>query len=209
MKIGLISDVHAYLEPLQKALAIFDAAGVDLIVCAGDVVDGGYDGDDVVQWIQDRNIDCVLGNHDREAFVSQAWLRKHFTPAQKASASRMLISSQTVGYVSAFPLTRYYLWEGYTVCLAHGTPLSNMLYLFPESTPERFQEVVDAAQADIIILGHTHVVMDIRFGDVRILNPGALCGSRLDHENRTCAILTLPEFKFEVWDVDMGTCLSS
>ena len=40
MKIGLISDVHATLKPLQQALAIFEAQGVETILCAGDVA--GY-----------------------------------------------------------------------------------------------------------------------------------------------------------------------
>lgn len=203
MKIGIISDIHAYLEPLQKALTIFDTAGVDRIVCAGDLVDGGEDGDAVVRLIQERSIDCVLGNHDGDAFRDQAFLRKRLRQMQEIT-SRVLLDSQTVAYVSSLPLNRFYEWEGYRVCLAHGTPTSNAFYLFPKSPVQRFQEAVEAAQCDMIILGHTHVPMKIHFRNTWILNPGSLCYNRFDDENRTCAILTLPELNFEVWDVDTG-----
>ncbi len=38
--IGLISDVHASPEPVAEALAIFSRAGVDQVLCAGDIA--GY-----------------------------------------------------------------------------------------------------------------------------------------------------------------------
>ncbi len=38
--IGLISDVHASPEPVAEALQIFEKAGVEQVLCAGDIA--GY-----------------------------------------------------------------------------------------------------------------------------------------------------------------------
>lgn len=73
MRLGLISDVHADLTALEKALHLLDFYQVDQILCAGDLVEGGQEGDGVVRRIQERTIMCVQGNHDREAFADQAW----------------------------------------------------------------------------------------------------------------------------------------
>jgi putative phosphoesterase len=203
MRIGIISDIHAHLHPLEKALRLFEREGVDQIICAGDLIDGGNDGDVVVELIQQQKIPTVQGNHDRDAFSSQAWLRKVLTEAERA-ATHILLKSQTVGYVSGLPLTLHFEWEGKRVCLAHGTPWSNFTYVFPDCQPDILRQVARAAQANIVILGHTHLPMRLRYKNVWIVNPGSVSCNRYD-ESRTCAILALPEMTFEVWNIDTET----
>ena len=48
MRLGLISDIHADLGALDAALGALVERRVDRIVCAGDVVEKGPDGDAVV-----------------------------------------------------------------------------------------------------------------------------------------------------------------
>lgn len=52
MKIGIISDIHAYIEPLKRAISLFNSQEVDQIICAGDLVDGGWDEDEVIDTIR-------------------------------------------------------------------------------------------------------------------------------------------------------------
>ena len=64
MKIGLISDIHAQLARLDCAIDILQSQGVDMILCAGDLVNRGHEGDTVVERIRAVKIPTVRGNHD-------------------------------------------------------------------------------------------------------------------------------------------------
>src|SRR5262245_61798512 len=61
---GVITDIHGNFEALSAALAALDRAGVDRIVCCGDVVGYNADGDRCIQTLAERGIDTISGNHD-------------------------------------------------------------------------------------------------------------------------------------------------
>lgn len=207
MKIGIISDIHATMDPLHKAMALFDAHNVDTIVCPGDLVDRGNEGDAVVRFIRQRNIPCVQGNHDREAFTTQSVIHRLNRVAQQRGEPDMFpgtLQSETVSYLSELPATLHFDWEGHRVCLAHGTPASNLTYLFPWSERHEFDATAQQANADIVILGHTHVPMQVRVDDVWFLNAGSLHGNRTGDMFRTCGILSLPDVQLTVYNVDTG-----
>jgi predicted phosphodiesterase len=75
LRIGLLADIHANYPSLIKALQIFKQAKVDKILCAGDLVEKGEQGDEVVALIRELNIPCVLGNHDEMAPSNQQWVK--------------------------------------------------------------------------------------------------------------------------------------
>src|SRR3954470_17828493 len=64
MKLGLISDIHADLDHLRRALILLRERGAETILCAGDLVDGESEGNAVVEFVRQQNIPCVQGNHD-------------------------------------------------------------------------------------------------------------------------------------------------
>lgn len=54
MKTGIISDIHAQYDSLEKALAILEREAVDEILYAGDLVEKGKDGDRVIPTLIER-----------------------------------------------------------------------------------------------------------------------------------------------------------
>ncbi len=64
MRTALISDVHGNYEGLQAALADVEQQGCDRILCLGDLVDGGSQSIEVVQFFREQSISTVQGNHD-------------------------------------------------------------------------------------------------------------------------------------------------
>ena len=64
MKLGLITDIHEYVEDLQCALVELDRHGVDRILCIGDVVQTGERLPETVALLAERKIAGVWGNHD-------------------------------------------------------------------------------------------------------------------------------------------------
>ena len=64
MKLGLISDVHATVEPLREALTIFRQNHVDTIICAGDTAGYGGELDQTVDLLIESKCQIISGNHD-------------------------------------------------------------------------------------------------------------------------------------------------
>jgi len=63
-----------------------------------------------------------------------------------------------------------------------------------------YDEMINAAQLDYVFTGHTHMRMDKRIGRTRLINPGALGGTR--KQSRSVAILDTDtdELIFEILD---------
>jgi len=202
MKIGLISDVHGDFPSLIKALRFFKAEGVNKIVCAGDLVEKGEQGDEVVSMINGLQIPCVLGNHDEMAPGNQQWLKDNMDTAHP-QVKKQILKPETLDIIEQFPRKLRYDWEGLRILLCHGSPSSNVEYLQPTASYERFAEHARQARADIIIHGHTHRPLHYRVDGVHFVNPGATCEGEFISSN-TCAILTVPQKTVTLYYISTG-----
>lgn len=216
MKIGLIADIHAQVDSLEKAFEIFERERVDQILCAGDLVERGYDGDAVVRRIQERNIPCVRGNHDEDAIENQAWWRREMDPdnvqkilkrleAGTDSLESYLLTDSTLDYLKQLPFSLRFTFESWNILLVHGSPKSNTQYLTP-SLPERIiaESVEDLDGIDILICGHSHTPMKRLVQGILVLNPGSTCYAGNPRYSNTCAVLTLPTLRYEVFSLATG-----
>ena len=62
--VAIISDIHANLEALQAVLEDIEKAGVERIICLGDIVGYGPDFEVCIDIISDRCEVVLRGNHD-------------------------------------------------------------------------------------------------------------------------------------------------
>lgn len=197
MQIGIIGDIHGELGNLEMALQRL--AGVDTIVCTGDLVDKGSDSNGVVKLIRERNIPCVKGNHDSDAPSNERWRRANVVDPD--ILQRMTIHDENIAFLESLPKTLTFEWEGWSVMLAHGSPKRNTHYIFSFMDQAVFEDVLTMAGTQIVILGHTHEPMNTHVNDRgRILNPGALCGN-YPSGSASYGILTLPDFDFTVYNL--------
>lgn len=198
MNIGLISDIHADLPALKLALDLLQGQGVDHILCAGDLVDKGLDGDAVVSLLRERQIPCVLGNHDEKAENTVYWIKQQY-----GSSHARILTDDTLAFLSKLPLTQRFEWAEKSLLLAHGRPWSNDEYLYAFSDKDTLRAVVRYAKTEIVILGHTHEPMQVKVGSAWILNPGSVCSYDAGGSH-TCAMLSLPDCTFRVFDLKTG-----
>ena len=66
----MIGDVHAEAQLLAQALDVLAAAGVDNIVCTGDIADGPGCVDTCCTMLRQAGVLTVAGNHDRWLLTS-------------------------------------------------------------------------------------------------------------------------------------------
>ena len=185
MKVGIIADIHGDSEALRLALDILQSNGVAQIVCAGDIVDKGPDNTEAASLLQRTSIHCIAGNHDHdEQYIGS-------------------LEEDTASYLRGLPNTLRFTWENKRVLLAHASPWSDFVRILPTSERHVLKRVAREANADIVILGHTHVPLVAHVGTTWIFNPGSICG-RYTSGTSTCAILMLPNIEFQVFHLDSG-----
>jgi len=172
-RLAVISDVHADLYALRYALRQIDAMGCDSIVCAGDCVDYGVFGDETLALLAQRAIPTVRGNHDRWA------LDRDY---RSSSASHLNTASRR--FLRATVRSWSFECDGTRVEVHHARPGSDMDGIIPPDAPRHRHELeaprpeLNASallrNADILIVGHTHLPFALRSGARWIVNPGAL-----------------------------------
>jgi predicted phosphodiesterase len=164
------------------------------------------DGDAVVATIKAHGIPSVRGNHDHQSRHNQRWMRQHLAPT--AAVCARLLKPETLEYVTELPATLNVVVADVHIVVAHGIPSNDVQYLYPTSRRSAFESAMRKAQevdpnVDVLILGHTHLPMMVRVLDRWIFNPGSVAGLHTSGSN-TCATLTLPDCKFEVFDLVTG-----
>jgi putative phosphoesterase len=194
-RVGLISDIHADLTSLERALTLLVAEGAQRILCLGDVVEKGPDGDGVVAALDHWLVPVVAGNHCHNA------LRHAQLPA--AMRTDPDLSPQTLARLAQYPLQREYDLAGLHVLAAHGTPDCNATYVFEGDPPRQLKRQLRRRQVDVLLLGHTHRPMKMRYQDTWVCNPGSVCHGR-SRDSHTAAILSLPEVSLTVYDLASG-----
>ena len=62
--LAILSDIHSNLDALEVVMAELDAAGIDNVVCLGDVVGYAAYPEECINRVRQRGWHTVLGNHD-------------------------------------------------------------------------------------------------------------------------------------------------
>jgi predicted phosphodiesterase len=84
--------------------------------------------------------------------------------------------------------------------------------VYPSRPKALFEEIAKAVDAEVIILGHTHIQMHIQVDGQIIINPGAVYGNassdsvydKPEITRHTCGVLSLPELSFDIYDIESG-----
>ncbi len=190
--LALISDIHGNLPALKIVLEQIEDA--DLILCAGDLV--GYNPwpNEVIWEIRRRNIPCIRGNHDRAVVMNDYSYFNRYA-AIAAMWTREQLSSENMKYLISLRDSLVLEYEGHRIAMHHGAPFDEDYYVYPEEANE---ELLDYDNADILILGHTHVPFVKMFGKRVIINPGSVGQPRDGDPRASYALVDIKKRKYEI-----------
>lgn len=179
-KIGLISDVHATVAPVQEAIELFQREAVDMILCAGDIAGYGNELQQTIDLLIESDCESIIGNHE-------IWyLEKNTGPENEQAAV----------YFNSLPLTKELSVDGIKLHMVHANPPDScsggirLLDQQGELIPEQYAYWSDHLAEfdyDVLIVGHTHQVYAQQMGRTLLINPGSTVF------NHSCAILSLPD----------------
>ncbi|GAB4545445.1 MAG: metallophosphoesterase family protein [Anaerolineae bacterium] len=197
-RIIVFSDIHANLPALEAVLADIEARNLGNLYCLGDLVGYGTSPDQVVALIRERGIPTVQGNYDQGVGNSSDDCGCAYkTPQAKALGNRSIAwtnqhtSAENKAYLRGLPAQIPLQLGDLRLLLVHGSPRRVNEYLY-EDRPERsLERLLDMAQADVLVCGHTHLPYHKTLPSGRhVVNEGSV-GKPKDGDPRACyAVLT-------------------
>lgn len=178
-RLGLISDIHSSIAPLDEALSIFKKNQVDCIICAGDIA--GYGEDELTQTVKllkENNCYVIAGNHDVAPSLQKQpdiELNSFFLSLPKHL--ELTFNDKKIYVVHANPPEQ--LHGGIKLLDQAGDLINHKV--------KKWQKELASFEYDILIIGHTHQVFSEYLNKTLVINPGSTA------YNNSCMILTLPD----------------
>ena len=176
MRVGLISDIHGNLLALDAVLAELDRAGVDRIVCLGDV-ESGPQANEALARVREVGCPVIMGNWDdisihglpeptdeleEKLYAIAAWWSEHLTDESRA-------------FINTFvPTLEVALDDKATMLCFHGSPSSFDHWIAATTPDEEVKGMLGDADHAVFAGGHTHLQMLRRYSSKLIVNPGSV-----------------------------------
>lgn len=207
IQIAVFSDVHGNLPALEVVLKDIEQRGISQKFCLGDLVDFAPWGNEVIEKIRSLNIPCLMGNHDeRIAFdIPVIPLSKHSEEETNArfiaiDHSKKHITEFNKRFLSELP---FHLKLNYktgkkhwNIQLVHSSLESNDTYLYESENDEIFTSMLESADADLIVMGHTHLSFQKQFeNNTWAVNCGSVGRSKEENRLASYLVVTLDEEK--------------
>jgi diadenosine tetraphosphatase ApaH/serine/threonine PP2A family protein phosphatase len=174
MRVAVISDVHGNRHALDAVLAAVDREEPDQIWCLGDTVGYGPHPNECCAEVEARSDVCLVGNHDLavlgridlalfadDAGVAARWTQGELKPPARAFLQRLEPTARADG-----------------VELFHGSPTDPVWdYVL---SGEAALEALELTTAPVVLVGHSHVALQIGLAGNTLSGGLARAGTELD-----------------------------
>jgi putative phosphoesterase len=175
MKLAVLADIHSNYPALE---AVLQDIGDLETYCLGDLVGYNPFPDEVVEAVRERDMKCIMGNHDYAVVTGDVY---GFNPYAAAAVlwTRKKMRRENLSYLRSLPMTR-----ADSVYMVHGSPRRCLdEYVTADYPDELLEHFLGLAGRSILALAHTHVPMVRHLGDGLLFNPGSV-GQPRDHDPR-------------------------
>ena len=200
-RITVFGDIHANWPALEAVFADMAERGAEeSLYCLGDLVGYGTFPNEVVAAIRQRNIPTIMGNYDQGVGHSSDDCGCAYRTAEaRALGDRSIAwsNAQTTeenkAYLRALPAHIPLQLGVLRVLLAHGSPRRINEYLYEDRPDSSLERLMDQAQADVLVVGHTHKPYHRTLPSGRqVINAGSV-GKPKDGDPRACYVLLAAE----------------
>ncbi len=171
MKIVIISDIHGNFDALSALPEAYDELWV-----LGDLVNYGPEPAAVIDFVRSKAAVAICGNHDYSIGFSQdprcsARFREMAEATRRYTDSVLSVGQKH--FLRHLPLFVETKREKTRFYICHAVPSDPLYSYCPAGSPLWLTEV-EHADADIVLVGHTHVPSVQSFGSLLVVNPGSL-----------------------------------
>ncbi|MDD9944556.1 MAG: metallophosphoesterase family protein [Myxococcales bacterium] len=176
-RLALISDIHGNAIALRAVLAHARRAGIERIVCLGDVATLGPDPGECIALVRENCDTFVMGNHETYLLHSDIDDDHLAAPSVRSAVAwcRERVSARDLRFLSEFQdVCEIPLGAHHKLLLYHGSPRSNTEDLLATTEPTRLDEALGDTDATLFAGGHTHVQMLRQHRGRWVLNAGSV-----------------------------------
>lgn len=169
----MISDIHANYDALTAVLE--SISDFDLMVCLGDLVGYGAQPNEVIEEIRRLNPEIVVaGNHDYATVSGDT--SNFVTHASRAiNWTRNELRPENLDFLSKLPPQSINNLADVVVASYHGSPRDPLNeYVYPGAPLNVLQALLEEANANLLLLGHTHVPFHSTLSKGAVTNPGSV-----------------------------------
>lgn len=174
MRIAVFSDIHANLAALESVLEAIDAETPDALWCLGDLIGYGPKPNECTAVVRERADVCLCGNHDLgilgtidlsefsgDAGFAARWTKEVLEPDARAFLETLEPTGRADGVALYHGSARDPVWE----YVLSGDAAYATLRL---------------TQEQIVLVGHSHVALEVRLHELLVEGGLAAAGTRLD-----------------------------
>jgi len=203
-QILLISDIHGNYPALVAVASHFHSVNFDQIINCGDSTVYAPFPNETLEWLRGNNTINILGNTDKK--VIKLLKGKSFKKPGKAEKRIMYettaqdLSQENKKFLLNLPKKSSYLIKHKRagkkrtqtkIGIFHGSPAAHHEFLFPSTRQERFFELTQLTDANIVVTGHSHTPYLKKINSVHFINPGSV-GRMFDGSpDASCAVLNI------------------
>lgn len=202
MRIAIFADIHGNLPAFEAALAHVRQQGVDQLVLAGDIVNGGPDSRACWQLAQSLGCPLLRGNHERYVFdfgtpnAPPIWSTERFAPIQWTYTQFSAAERQTM---ADLPLTLR-LAEAPDLLFVHASLRRDNDGVYAYTPADELAEKFAGVEETYIVRGHDHWCQVRLWKERTIITTGSV-GCTLDESHATAQYVIL-ERRGDRWLVD-------
>jgi len=182
-RIAVFGGIYNNYLALEAALADAQSRNVDAIYCLGDMGAFGPHPDRVFPMLAAHNVQCIQGNYDNSVGNGLADCQCGYTDPRDNHFARLSYaytfantSLANRAWLRDLPTERRVQLGRYRVLMSHGSPRRTNEFLWESTTSSHFLEhLLDAHQADVILMTHTGIKWHRRLSNDRhAINVGVL-----------------------------------
>lgn len=194
MLVGLIADVHSNAVALKAVLSALAESGAERILHSGDIVGYNPYPNETIELFKSNNIISISGNHDRALITGDT---SGFNPYAKAALewTRKVVLPYNSGYIKGLKNIESITIDEKKIFLVHGSPYDIDEYVYPGNVSP---DLLSAANADILVLGHTHIQFKKEYPEGIIINPGSVGQPRDGNPDAAFALLDTESGKIQL-----------
>lgn len=196
MKVAVISDIHGYSLALDRVLADIAAEpGIDRIIAAGDLAEGGPDPAGAVDRLRQEGIPSVQGNTDRDLAAGV----RGSAPARWVSNQ---LGAERLAWLGSLPFELRVSPNGTAdptddLLVVHANPRDMDRHMHPGFSEREALELIGGTTAAVIAFGHLHIAYQRLVETTQLIDVSAV-GNPKDEDLRS-------KWGLITWDADAHT----
>ena len=179
MRLAVLNDIHGNLPALEAVLDDVGRCGVDRIVVGGDLFPGPMP-HLALRRLRGMGtpVDFIYGNGEVAMLEQLAGkvstsLPQSYVPQVRWNVDQL--GGEERDLVASWPMTiRLTVPPFGEVLFCHATPRNENEIFTSLTADDRLIPIFDAANASMVVCGHTHIQFDRRVGKTRVINAGSV-----------------------------------